>query len=33
MPAKPINLQKESFMGGLYLGLAITSVEALSLWG
>jgi hypothetical protein len=33
MPAKQINLQKENFMGGLYLGLAVTSVEALVAMG
>jgi len=33
MPAEQINLQKEGFMGGLYLGVAITSVEALVAMG
>jgi hypothetical protein len=33
MPAKRNNLQNENFMGGLYLGVAVTSVEALVAMG
>jgi hypothetical protein len=33
MPDKQTNLQNENFMGGFYLGVAATSVEALVAMG